>query len=129
MSDTRPGRWRRRVLVLTLLGLIALGVIPALVSLWITPGAARVPDDPEAFVAHFGEPDGVDRAEPTGRHTGSATRSLVYRKAGVRADFAFGARGGKWSFAGFRDPTSGQELKPQEAVKMLDAARRAASKD
>ena len=128
MSNPNPGRWRRRVLVLTLLGLIALGVISALIGLWLPGVAAGVPDDPEAFAAHFGEPDAVEAA-PAGPHTGSATRSLVYRQARVRADFAFGARGGKWSFAGFRDPASGQELKPREAVNVLDAARHAERKD
>ena len=98
MSDTPFGRWRRRFLVLTLFGLIAVGVVPALVGLWVTPGvAARVPDDPEAFVARFGEPDAVDAAEPAGPQAPSATRSLVYRRARVRAVFALGARGGKWS--------------------------------
>src|SRR6266850_3512957 len=89
MNDTRFARWRRRLLVLTLLGLIALGVVPALVGLIKPSFAARVPDDPEAFVARFGEPDLVNAAEPAGPHAPSATRSLVYRKVRVRAAFAF----------------------------------------
>ena len=51
-----------------------------------------MPDDSAAFVARFGEPDAVDAAEPAGPQAPSATRSLVYRRARVRAVFAFGQR-------------------------------------
>jgi hypothetical protein len=108
---------------------IALGLaLLALVVIWqlvlLAPPASSIPatppppDDAAAFITSCGQPD----ADKPVTNNGTESRSLLYRKARVKAEFVRPDSSSRWKTQAMLDAATLKPLTPEKLAKRLPCA-------